>query len=100
LRTTKTRAALDAALSAGVLDGVDRDALSEAWGMATSLRDAGVLVTGRASDTLPSDVRTRSAVSRVLGYPPGESAAMIDDYRRAARRARSVFERVFYGQGV
>jgi glutamate-ammonia-ligase adenylyltransferase len=98
LRTTGTRAALDAAVEVGELAAEDRDALVSAWDLATSVRDAVVLVTGRASDTLPSGVRTRAAVSRVLGYGPGESAAMIDDYRRATRRARSVFERVFYGE--
>jgi glutamate-ammonia-ligase adenylyltransferase len=32
----------------------------------------------------------------VLGYPPGESGALLDDYRRITRRARGVVERVFY----
>lgn len=97
LRTTGTRAALNAAVDADVLRSGDRDSLLGSWGFATSIRDAVVLVTGRPSDTLPSDARVRSAVSRVLGYPPGESAALVDDYRRAARRARTVFDRVFYG---
>lgn len=96
LRTTGTRVTLNAAVEAGVLEAGDRDALQAAWESATSVRDAGVLVTGRPSDSLPSDARTRAAVSRVLGYPPGESAALVNDYRRTARRARTVFERVFY----
>ncbi|HEX6198308.1 MAG TPA: bifunctional [glutamine synthetase] adenylyltransferase/[glutamine synthetase]-adenylyl-L-tyrosine phosphorylase [Jiangellaceae bacterium] len=98
LRTTQTRAALNSAVDADLLRSADRNALLRSWDFATSIRDAVVLVTARPSDTLPSDVRTRAAVSRVLGYQPGESAAMVDDYRRAARRARAVFERVFYGE--
>jgi glutamate-ammonia-ligase adenylyltransferase len=96
LRTTRTRAALDAAVSAQVLEPADRDALRASWDLANSVRNAVVLVTGRSSDSLPSDVRVLAAVSRVLGYGPGETAALVDDYRRSARRARAVVERVFY----
>jgi [glutamine synthetase] adenylyltransferase / [glutamine synthetase]-adenylyl-L-tyrosine phosphorylase len=97
LQTTQTRVALDAAVGAGLLDRADRTALRRAWDRANALRNAVVLVTGRPSDALPSDVRVLSAVSRVLGYGPGEAAAFLDDYRRSARRARAVVERVFYG---
>ena len=55
-----------------------------------------MLVRGRPSDTLPTDHhRERSAVTRVLGYPG--SGDLLEDYRRCARRARVVVERVFYG---
>ena len=34
----------------------------------------------------------------MLGYPPGtDPGQLVDDYRRAARRARKVVEEVFYG---
>ncbi len=37
-------------------------------------------------------------MARVLGYPPGsDPGQLVDDYRRAARRARRVVEAVFYG---
>ena len=42
-------------------------------------------------------MRDLRAVAFVLGYPVGESGRMIDDYRRITRRARLVFERLFYG---
>jgi [glutamine synthetase] adenylyltransferase / [glutamine synthetase]-adenylyl-L-tyrosine phosphorylase len=32
----------------------------------------------------------------VLGYPAGETDAMVNDYLRCTRRARSVVERVFW----
>ncbi|MFW5899032.1 MAG: bifunctional [glutamine synthetase] adenylyltransferase/[glutamine synthetase]-adenylyl-L-tyrosine phosphorylase, partial [Jiangellaceae bacterium] len=96
LRTTRTRAALDAAVEAGLLDGGDRDALQASWDLANAVRNAVVLVTARSSDALPSDVGVLSAVSRVLGYGPGEAAAFEDEYRRRSRRARAVVERVFY----
>ena len=62
------------------------------------MRNAVVLVTGRPSDTLPSNVRVLAAVSQVLGHGPGEVATFLDGYRRGARRARAVVERVFYGR--
>jgi glutamate-ammonia-ligase adenylyltransferase len=34
--------------------------------------------------------------ARVLGYPPGAAGTLVDDYRRATRRARTVVEQVFY----
>ncbi len=99
LRTTRTLDALEAAADAGLLTAGDRSVLVAAWRMATSIRNAVVLVTGRPSDALPRDPRTLAAVSRVLGYRPGEAAAFVEEYRRVARHSRAVVERVFYGDG-
>ena len=55
-----------------------------------------MLVKGKAGDMLPTDARDLSAVAQVLGYRPGESGTLLDDYRRVTRRARAVVERVFY----
>jgi glutamate-ammonia-ligase adenylyltransferase len=96
LRTTQTRRALDAAVDAELLAPPDRDVLVEAWNMASSVRNALVLVSGRPSDVLPTDVRTLAALSRVVGYGPGTVATFLDDYRRRARRARAVVERIFF----
>jgi glutamate-ammonia-ligase adenylyltransferase len=46
---------------------------------------------------VPVDVRERRAVAFVLGYGLDETGRMLDDYRRTTRRARLVFERLFYG---
>lgn len=96
LRTTHTRQALTAAADEGLIGTDDAEALLTAWEHANSVRNAVVLVTGRPSDSLPSDVRVLSAVSRVLGYGPGEVAGFLDAHRRTARRARTVVERLFY----
>jgi glutamate-ammonia-ligase adenylyltransferase len=63
--------------------------------IATRVRNAIVLARGRASDVMPSDARTLAAVARAMGYAAGHSGDLIEDYRRATRRARSVHERVF-----
>jgi [glutamine synthetase] adenylyltransferase / [glutamine synthetase]-adenylyl-L-tyrosine phosphorylase len=99
LRTTRTPDALEAAAGAGLIPAHDWSVLLAAWRMATSIRNAVVLVTGRPSDALPRDARTLAAVSRVLGYRPGEVAAFVEEYRRVARHSRAVVERVFYGDG-
>ncbi|MEV0169536.1 bifunctional [glutamine synthetase] adenylyltransferase/[glutamine synthetase]-adenylyl-L-tyrosine phosphorylase [Streptomyces sp. NPDC050803] len=97
LRTTRTREALAAACAAGLVHAEDAAILDEAWVLATRVRNAVMLVRGRAGDTFPSDGRELAAVGRYLGYGPGHVGDMLDDYRRTARRARNVVEHLFYG---
>ncbi len=101
LRTTTTLGALLAATSAGLLAAEDATALTEAWELASRIRDANVLWTGRAdgphADVLPHDRAALAGVARVMGYPAGSSGEMEERYLRTARRARQVVERVFYG---
>jgi len=54
-------------------------------------------VRGRPADQLPHDARERAAVAAVLGYGPGQTDAMLNDYLRIARQARGVVDRVFWG---
>ncbi|MCU0283926.1 MAG: bifunctional [glutamine synthetase] adenylyltransferase/[glutamine synthetase]-adenylyl-L-tyrosine phosphorylase [Candidatus Nanopelagicales bacterium] len=98
LRTTRTLAALEAARRIGLLEPTDADVLSEAWRMATRIRNVVMLVRGRPSDLVPTDVHELAAVGRILGYAPGETGALLEDYRRTTRRARGVAERLFYGE--
>lgn len=97
LRTTRTREALAAACAAGLVSGEDAAILDEAWVLATRVRNAVMLVRGRAGDTFPSDGRELAAVGRYLGYGPGHVGDMLEDYRRTTRRARAVVEELFYG---
>jgi len=116
LRTTKTLAALDAALDAGLLAAADAASLRASWRFAARIRNAIMLVRGRPGDTLPSRHEELTAVARLLGYKPSTTererrnsagggsswadtpaAALEEDYRRTARRARKVMDRLFYG---
>ncbi len=100
LRTTATLAALDAAREAGLLDDDDARVLTEAWLLASRLRDANVLWGGRGgahADVLPHDRQALAGLARVVGYPAGSGGELEQDYLRTARRARAVVERVFYG---
>ncbi|MGW1199630.1 bifunctional [glutamine synthetase] adenylyltransferase/[glutamine synthetase]-adenylyl-L-tyrosine phosphorylase [Streptomyces sp. NPDC002536] len=97
LRTTRTREALAAARAAGLISTDDARILDEAWVLATSVRNAVMLVRGRAGDTFPADPRELGAVARYMGYEPGHVGDMLDEYRRTTRRARAVVEELFYG---
>ncbi|RSS80539.1 bifunctional [glutamine synthetase] adenylyltransferase/[glutamine synthetase]-adenylyl-L-tyrosine phosphorylase [Streptomyces sp. WAC06614] len=97
LRTTRTRQALAAARAAGLIPTEEAQILDEAWVLATRVRNAVMLVRGRAGDTFPSDSRELAAVGRYLGYGPGRAGEMLDDYRRITRRARAVVDDLFYG---
>jgi [glutamine synthetase] adenylyltransferase / [glutamine synthetase]-adenylyl-L-tyrosine phosphorylase len=97
LRTTRTIAAMQAATGEGLIDAADAAALTAAWLLATRIRNAVVLVRGRAGDTVPTSQPELGAVARLLGYAPEASQDLIQDHRRAARRARAVMERLFYG---
>ncbi|MFC8994379.1 bifunctional [glutamine synthetase] adenylyltransferase/[glutamine synthetase]-adenylyl-L-tyrosine phosphorylase [Streptomyces rochei] len=96
LRTTRTRAALAAACEAGLISAENATTLDEAWVLATRVRNAVMLVRGRAGDTFPTDPRELAAVGRYLGHGPGHAGDMLDEYRRTARRARAVVDELFY----
>ena len=98
LRTTRTGAAMAAAVQTGLLAADAAAELTAAWELAARIRNAIMLVRGRPGDTLPAKHAELTAVARLLGYPPGDAAqALEQDYRRAARRARTVMEPLFYG---
>ncbi|GAB3657013.1 bifunctional [glutamine synthetase] adenylyltransferase/[glutamine synthetase]-adenylyl-L-tyrosine phosphorylase [Nocardioides korecus] len=96
LQTTRTLEALEAAVEHDLLAREDADGLGEAWRFASRARNATIQVRGKAADQLPRDARERAAVAAVLQYPPGESDAMVNDYLRAARRARGIVDRIFW----
>ncbi len=91
-----SRRYLDAAVAAGLLDGQAGEVLGAAWRLGSRVRNAVLLALGRPGDSVPVNLAELAGVARVLGYPAGESGALVDDYRRAARRARTVVDGVFY----
>ena len=97
LRTTSTVEALEAAAALGLLEKGDAQLLAAAWRLASRIRSANVIWSGRASDLLPSSRRDLEAVARWCGYEPGQAGTLEEDYLRLSRRARAVFEKVFYG---
>ena len=96
LQTPSTLPALRAAREAGLIEPADAEVLEAAWSLASHVRNALVLIRGKAAVSLPSSGRELDGVARALGYPAGSQGDFLDDYRRATRRARVVVERVFY----
>jgi len=96
LRTPATLPALRAATSAGLLEPDDAQVLETSWQLASHVRNALVLVRGKATASLPTSGPELDGVARALGYPANSQGDFLDDYRRATRRARAVVERVFY----
>jgi glutamate-ammonia-ligase adenylyltransferase len=97
IRTPKTLEALDAMVAEGLIAEHDARVLSEAWLLASRLRSASVLWANKRSDVLPTDRRQLEGMARILEYPRGSATQLEDDYLAFTRRARSVYERLFYG---
>ncbi|MEY2990335.1 MAG: Glutamate-ammonia-ligase adenylyltransferase [Actinomycetota bacterium] len=98
LRTTNTLHALAACVSSGLVSEADARTLRTAWLLASAVRDATILVRGRASDSLPTDVAELASIAAVL-RPGGIPTELTDEYLRVTRRSRAVMERIFYGEG-
>ena len=97
LRTTQTLPALEAARVLGLVEDEDAVVLEAAWRLASKIRNANVMWTGKNSDLLPSARHDLEAVARWCGYDPSQAAAFEEDYLGLTRRARAIFERLYYG---
>ncbi|BCJ61024.1 bifunctional [glutamine synthetase] adenylyltransferase/[glutamine synthetase]-adenylyl-L-tyrosine phosphorylase [Micromonospora endophytica] len=92
LRGTRTLDALTAARDAGLVDPVDAEAMAAGWTLAAQVRNALMLVRGRAGDQLPRHGVELAGVVRLLGADdPGE---FLDEYLRTGRRSRAATQRV------
>lgn len=102
LRTTSTIGALEAAARDGLIGADDARRLTAAWQLATRVRAANVIGTGRDGgariDVLPSDPLEIRVVGRLLGLEPGRERDLEDLYRKTARHARLVAERILFGR--
>jgi glutamate-ammonia-ligase adenylyltransferase len=97
LRTASTLDALAAAVAHGLIESDDAELLRAAWVIASRARSAMTLWTNKTSDVLPVDRRQLEGVARMLEYPAGSANRLEQDYLGITRRARSVFDRLFYG---
>ena len=97
MRTTSTLGALRAAEEAGLVAATAADRLADAWRLASRLRSANTLLSGQTSDVLPVDRKKLDGIGRLLEYPPRSATQVEEDYLGATRRARRVFEKLFYG---
>lgn len=102
MRTTSTLNALQNAEKIGLLTKAELQILQDTWILASRLRDANFLGTGRTQiskiDVLPVDPNDFATIAAILGYQPDKRQNLNDDYLRLARKSRIIMERVFYGE--
>ena len=96
LQTPHTLQALEQLEAAGLIDSLDAVVLKSAWQLSSSIRSAVMLSQNKRTDVLPTDRAQLEAVARLLSYPRGGAAALEQDYLSSTRRARAVFEKLFF----
>lgn len=96
LRTTSTVEALDAAMAAGLIGEEQHTALRQAWINASRLRNAIVIVRGRASDIIPSDIKDLDGIARLMGLGVGASQMVMEEHLKVSRRASRAVEELFW----
>ncbi|WP_229053403.1 bifunctional [glutamine synthetase] adenylyltransferase/[glutamine synthetase]-adenylyl-L-tyrosine phosphorylase [Aeromicrobium sp. Leaf350] len=98
LRTTDTLDALHAAAGAGLVQAEDAAILEEAWRLVSRIRNGVVLMRAKPAESMVEQAGEKAGLAHLLGYRQDESERMVDDYLRITRQARSVIERVFWGE--
>ena len=96
IRNSKTLDALEAMVEEKLIEAHDARVLTEAWTLASRVRSASVLWANKRTDVLPTDRRQLEGLARILEYPAGGAAQLEEDYLAHTRRARMVFERLFF----
>ena len=96
LRTPSTVEALTALSALSLITSRQAHHLRAAWEHISRLRNAMMLVRGRASDSLPADFRELAAIADLLGYGPRQSSLMLEDTRRLMRLAYHVVDELFW----
>ena len=98
IQVTETLPALRNEVASGLVSQSDFTQLEATWKLVMRVRNASMLVKGRATDTVPTDLVELSRVSHLLGYGLRGGQQLVDEYRRLTRRSRSVIKREFYGE--
>jgi glutamate-ammonia-ligase adenylyltransferase len=96
LQTPHTLQALDQLEIAGIVPASDAIVLKQAWRLSSAIRSAVMLAQNKRTDVLPTDRLQLESVARLLEYPRGGAGALEQDYLATTRRARAVFEKLFY----
>lgn len=94
LRVSSTFGALQALRDMDVLAGSDFTALKDSYLFCTRVRLRLHLQSGRKSNALPTDQDANARLASSLGFD--RTSELREQYRRHTRKARRVFERLFY----
>jgi glutamate-ammonia-ligase adenylyltransferase len=98
VRSPGTLPAIEALAAAGALNQVEAAWLADAYRLCLRLRNIGYLVTGRPTDSLPTDPLVLERLAEAMGEPIGGRQRLLEAYRRATRRARRVVMVRFWGE--
>ncbi len=98
LQTVSTLEGLSALATHQLIDPSDAEVLSEAWLLASAVRNALTLY-GHPGDVLPADRGVLEGAARLLGYPPRSASKLEEHYLRVTRLARQAFDRYFQTVG-
>lgn len=96
LQTPHTLEAVAQLEAVGLVEASDATVLRRAWRLASAIRSALMLSLNKRIEVLPLDRKQLESVARLLGYPRGGAADLEQDYLATTRRARVVFEKLFY----
>jgi len=97
IQTPFTLSALKNMDKVGLISDEDSETLRSAWLMASAIRSGIVLATGKRNDSLPIDHRVLESVRKLIHLPGVNSGGELEElYLSTSRRARSVFERLFF----
>ncbi|HEV8425438.1 MAG TPA: bifunctional glutamine-synthetase adenylyltransferase/deadenyltransferase, partial [Actinomycetes bacterium] len=97
VRVQGTLEALDALARAGALDRGEAAWLADAYRLCLRVRNLAYLVAGRPVGSLPTDPAALERLARAMGEPGRQR--LLEDYRRATRRARRVVIARFWEDG-
>jgi glutamate-ammonia-ligase adenylyltransferase len=96
IQTPHTLFALEQMEVVGLITNSDARVLLEAWVIASKIRSAAMLYLNKRTDVLPADRHQLEGIARLVGYPRGGASSLEQDYLAATRRARTVFEKLFF----
>jgi glutamate-ammonia-ligase adenylyltransferase len=94
VRVQGTLPALEALAGVGALDPGEATWLADAYRLGQRIRNLAYLVAGRPVDSLPTDPVALERLARAMGEPGRQR--LLEDYRRATRRARRVVDTRFW----
>jgi [glutamine synthetase] adenylyltransferase / [glutamine synthetase]-adenylyl-L-tyrosine phosphorylase len=94
VRVQSTLGALDALTRVGALEAGQAAWLADAYRLCLRIRNLAYLVAGRPVDNLPTDPVALERLARAMGQPGRQR--LLEEYRRATRRARRVVDTRFW----
>jgi [glutamine synthetase] adenylyltransferase / [glutamine synthetase]-adenylyl-L-tyrosine phosphorylase len=94
VRVQSTLGALEALARVGALEPGEAAWLVDAYRLCLRIRNHAYLVAGRPVDSLPTDPVALERLARAMGEPGRQR--LLEDFRRATRRARRVVDARFW----